>query len=71
MACSKENTKDNIVIAIAVIVSFIASYCFTILPYIKELSGGTRTIIITVVISSALALIKPVVENEEEAREAD
>lgn len=58
--------KKNIVIAIAVIVSFIASYCFTILPYIKALSGGTRTIIITVVISSALALIKPVVDPEEE-----
>lgn len=58
--------KKNIVIAIVVIVSFIASYCFTILPYVKTLSGGTRTIIITVVISSALALLKPVADSEEE-----
>lgn len=58
--------KKNIVIAIAVIVSFIASYCFTILPYVKELSGGTRTIIITVVISSILALLKPVKDEEKE-----
>lgn len=58
--------KKNIVIAIAVIVSFVASYCFNVLPYIKTLSSGTRTIIITVVISSALALIKPVVDSDEE-----
>lgn len=67
--------KKNIVIAIAVIVSFVASYCFNVLPYIKTLSSGTRTIIITVVISSALALIKPVVdldeENENQKKEAE
>lgn len=61
--------KKNVVIAIAVIVSFIASYCFNILPYVKELSGGTRTIIITVVISSVLALLKPVKDEENQKEE--
>lgn len=52
--------KKNLTIAIAIIVSFISSYLFTILPYIKDISSGTRTIILTVIISSALALIKPI-----------
>lgn len=58
--------KKNFVIAVAVIVSFIASYIFTVLPFIKELSSGTRTIIITVIISSILALLKPIKEPGEE-----
>lgn len=56
--------KKNFVIAIAVVISFAASYCFNILPYVKELSGGSRTIIITIVISAILALVKPVKEEE-------
>ena len=59
--------KRNLTIMIGVIVSFAASYVFTILPYVKELSDGNRTIILTVLISSALALIKPVAEVQEEA----
>lgn len=52
--------KKSLTIAIAVIVSMISSYVCTIAPYVKELSGGTRTIILTVVISAIVALIKPV-----------
>jgi len=52
--------KKNRIIAIAVIVSFIASYMCGIIPGIKNLSGGTRTIILTVIISSIVAIIKPV-----------
>lgn len=59
--------KRNLTIMIGVIVSFAASYVFTIFPYVKELSDGNRTIILTVLISSALALIKPVAEVQEEA----
>ena len=58
--------KKNIVIMISVLVSFVASYACSVLPYIKELSGGTRTIILTVVISSIVALIKPIPDTEEQ-----
>lgn len=57
--------KKNLIIAIAVIVSFISSYVCGILPIIRELSGGTRTIILTILISSIIAIIKPVEETEE------
>ena len=59
--------KKNVIIAIAVTVSFIASYICGIIPHIRELSGGTRTIILTVLISSIVAIIKPV-EDKEEAK---
>lgn len=57
--------KKNIVIAIGVLVSFGVSYCFSVLPYIKNLSSGNRTIIVTVLISAILALIKPIKTEEE------
>lgn len=52
--------KKNPVILAGVLVSFALSFCFTKIPYIKEISSGNRTIILTVVISSVLAIIKPV-----------
>lgn len=64
-------SKKNVVIAIAVIISFAASYFFTVVPYIKNLSSGTRTIIITVIISTALALIKPINDDEKERSEGE
>jgi predicted branched-subunit amino acid permease len=52
--------RKNLTIAIAVCVSFLASYLCGIIPFVKELSGGTRTIILTVVIASIVALIRPI-----------
>lgn len=57
--------KKDIVIAIAVIISFITSYLCGILPYIKNLSTGTRTIILTIIISAAAAIIKPIKDEED------
>ncbi len=58
--------KKNIVIALAVFAGFILSFAFTVLPFVSGLSGGTRTIILTVLISTVAALAKPV-EGESEA----
>ena len=55
--------RKNLVIAIAVAVSFLCSYLCGIIPYVKELSSGTRTIILTVVIASIVAIIKPIEED--------
>ena len=49
--------------AIAVAVSFISSYICGIIPFVKNLSTGTRTIILTVVISAIAALIKPIKDD--------
>ena len=56
--------KKNLVIMIAVLISFAASYAFTKLPLVSQLSGGTRTIILTIVIASVVALIKPIPETD-------
>ena len=58
--------KRSLTIALAVTVSFAASWACTILPLVKELSGGTRTIILTVLIAAACAVIKPLPETEQE-----
>ncbi|MCI5607254.1 MAG: AzlC family ABC transporter permease [Treponema sp.] len=60
--------KKNIVIAIAVAVSFVLSYLCTIIPWIKNFSGGTRTIVLTVLISAVVAIIKPIKDEEDENR---
>ena len=52
--------KKNLTILLGIIISFIASYLFTTLPYIKSLSSGSRTIILTITISSIIAIIKPI-----------
>ena len=43
--------KKHTVIKIAVLVSFLSSYLFCVIPYVKELSRGTKTLILTVSIS--------------------
>ncbi len=58
--------KQNRVIAIAVIISFLTSYASTLIPYIKDLSNGTRTILLTVLISSLIAILKPIKETSNE-----
>jgi len=55
--------KKNTTIKIAVLFSFALSYLCSILPLISSLSSGTRTIILTVLISSIVAILKPIKEN--------
>ena len=55
--------KKNLVIALAVLSGFALSFACTLMPYVKDLSGGTRTIILTVLISTAAAVVKPVDEE--------
>lgn len=61
--------RKNRVIALFVLVSFTASFAATYLPLISQLSGGTRTIILTVLISAIAAILFPV--NEEEGDKID
>ena len=59
--------KKNIVIMVSVLASFAASFAFTKLPLVSKLSGSTRTIILTVVISSIVALIKPIPDDNNDS----
>ena len=58
--------RGNRVVMGAVAVSFLLSWASSAVPYLRELSEGTRIIILTVIIASACALLFPV--REEEAR---
>ena len=57
--------RKNRVIALFVLISFAASFAATYLPLISRLSDGTRTIILTVLISAIAAILFPVNEEEE------
>lgn len=56
--------KQNRVILIVVLASFLASFIASSWSQLTALSGGTRTIILTVTISALAALLKPVQEEE-------
>lgn len=57
--------KKSKVVAGIILLCFAASYAAARLPVISGLSDGTRTIILTIVISAAAALIFPRSESEE------
>ena len=56
--------RKNKIVAWLVAVSFVLSYAFEKLPYVREISSGIRVIILTVAISLAAALIFPIKEDE-------
>lgn len=57
-------SKKDKVVACAVATSFILSYFCTLIPGVQDLSGGTRTIILTILIASIAAIVKPVKEEQ-------
>lgn len=60
-------SKKDKAVLISVIVSFILSYLCTLLPFIKDLSSGTRTIILTIIISAVFAIVHPVKETTQKS----
>lgn len=56
--------RQNRVVLGCVAVSFVASLVFSVAPFVATLSPGTRTIILTVAISSIVALVFPVSDEE-------
>lgn len=57
--------KKDRVIAVLIIIGFALSFCAAYLPVVSELSEGTRTIILTVVIAGGAALLFPKTANTE------
>ena len=58
--------KQNKVVAVLIVLAFASSFAATCLPWISSLSDGTRTIILTVVLSAGAAILFPVPVKEEE-----
>lgn len=52
-------TKKDRTILVLVIVSFAASYLLNIIPWLSNVSGGTKTIILTLTIATIAAVVKP------------
>lgn len=63
-------SRKNKVVAFFVLLSFAASYAASILPLFASMSGGTRTIILTVAISAIAAALFPVKPEEEHEHDA-
>ncbi len=58
--------KKDKAIGIAIAVSFALSYLASTLPAIREMSSGNRTILLTIIISAAAAIIAPRKSEEPE-----
>ena len=58
--------RKNKIVCGLIIVCFLASYCATCLPGLSGLSEGTRTILLTVLISAGAAILFPRKQTGEE-----
>lgn len=59
--------KDKIV-AVLIVISFALSYLSDVIPFIRDISSGTRTIILTLLISGTAAILFPVKEEKTEEK---
>ena len=59
--------KKDRAVALCMAGGFALSWLFNTLPALAAVSAGTRTILLTVAIASAAALLFPVKEGEEDA----
>lgn len=57
-------SKKDKAVCVAVFASFVISWLCSILPLANQISPGTRTILLTIVISAIAAWLKPVKTNE-------
>ncbi|SER44491.1 AzlC family ABC transporter permease [Lachnobacterium bovis] len=57
-------SKKNINIAICVFFSMIISFLSDYIPIVNKMSQGTKVIVITIVIASVAAMIRPIEEDE-------
>ena len=62
--------RKNKVVALVIIISFALSYLMYALPCMSEMSDGTKTIILTIIISSAAALLFPIKKEGTEQNDA-
>ena len=58
--------RKNKIIGVLIVVCFTLSFLASYMPVVNHLSDGTRTIILTVVISAIAAILFPVKNNQEE-----
>ncbi len=59
--------RKSRILAGVIAVSMAASYAFTRLPFLAEMSAGTRTILLTVLLAGGAAILFPVKEEDHES----
>jgi len=59
--------KDKVV-GVLIVICFAASWCASYMPVISDISSGTRTIILTVLISAGAAILFPRKSEEEDVK---
>lgn len=69
MAVFVPPAKKDRIIAVLVIISFILSFAASKIPFICNIAEGTRTIILTVIIAGAAALLFPRKDADESSEE--
>ena len=67
IACFVPEAKKNKLVACVIAISLLRSWLFEKLPVICDISGGTRTIILTLLIAGGAALLFPIKEEAEDA----
>ena len=61
-------SKRDHAVGISVIASFLLSWLCSVLPTVREMSAGTRTIVLTILIAAVAAYVKPIkIEDHDEA----
>ena len=61
-------SKRDHAVGLSVIASFLLSWLCSVLPTVREMSAGTRTIVLTILIAAVAAYVKPVkIEDHDEA----
>lgn len=65
LACIIPKAREDKVVACTIIICFVASYLCSVLPVVKDISTGTRTIILTVIIAGLVAFLFPRRDEDE------
>ena len=61
-------SKRDHAVGISVLAGFLLSWLCSVLPMVREMSAGTRTIVLTILIAALAAYVKPVkIEDHDEA----
>ena len=60
--------RENKIIRLAVIASFVSSYAASVLPHVKKLSEGTRILLLTVIISVLAAIFFPLKDEADDEK---
>ena len=61
-------SKHDRAVGLSVLASFLLSWLCSVLPMVREMSAGPRTIVLTILIAALAAYVKPVkIEDHDEA----